>query len=317
MDSLLNTIQSAFFAILAVFSPVDEAPTFFGYVEGDYLYMAARHDGFIEEMAVRDGDQVTAGALLFTLDKDRERQAVIAAEADLAKAKAALADLQQGDRAEELAIIEARRQQAVANLELARLTFRRTKELVARNTLPQSRQDEDQTALNEARATLRQYQAELAAAKLPARDDQLEQARQAVIAAKAGLAEARTELSDRNQLAPTEARVDRVLLHPGEFAKAGTPVLSLLPPDKVKIRFFLPEPVFSRLQVGDGVTVGCSSCTKRHKAKVTFLASETEYTPPVIFSREERSKLVFMVEAIPEDPTGWHPGQPVDIRLAP
>lgn len=317
MDSLLNSLTAALFTLLSVFSTTEEDPTYSGYVEGDYRYIAARDGGYIDELAVRDGDNAKAGVLLFSLDRDRQREAVAAAKADLAASRANLADLRKGARQEELDVIDARRRQAVANLNLARLTYKRTDKLVSRRALPESRRDEDQAALNEARATLRQYQAELATARLPARQDRLEQARHNIDAARARLKQAEADLADRTVLAPADARVDRVFLYPGEYAKAGTPVLALLPPGEVKIRFFLPEPVFTQIRIGDQVEVSCSSCPAPRLARVTYLASEAEHTPPVIFSREERSKLVFMVEATPENPGDWHPGQPVDVRLAP
>lgn len=317
MDSILDSLTSLFFGIVAAFSPSQPENAYFGYVEGDYVYIAAQQDGIIEGIEVRDGDQVKTGDTLATLDRADELDALAAAEAGLAAAQAQLADLQTGARAEELAVIEAKRQQAAANLTLARLTFNRTDELVSRRALPESRRDQDQAALNEASGTLRQHLAELDVARLPAREHQQEASRQRVTAAEITLSQALTDLAERRLTAPADAWVNRVYLAPGEYAKAGTPVLSLLPPDEVKIRFFLPQAVFSRISPGDLIYVSCDGCPPDSSARITYLSSEVEFTPPVIFSREERQKLVFMVEAVPENPADWHPGQPVEVRLTP
>lgn len=317
MDSILDSLTSALFGLMALFSNAPQQDIYFGYVEGDYLYMAARQDGYIDLMEVKDGQTVSAGDLLFTLDSSRQADTLAQAQANLDTKKADLADKSYGARSEELAEIEARQRQAEANLALARITFKRTRELVTRKALPVSRLDTDQAALNEARATLAETQAQLAAARLPARNDQMEMSRKAISAAEADVSRAATDLSDRSLFAPAPARVDQVFLYPGEFAKAGTPVLSLLPPDRIKIKFYVPEPVFAQIHVGDTIAISCSGCPQSYEARVSFLASDAEYTPPVIFSREERNKLVFMVEAIPQEPTRWHPGQPVDVSLKP
>jgi len=317
MDSFLAGLKAALVGFLALFGAAPQDTVYFGYVEGDYLYMAARQDGYIDRMVVADGDIVAAGGMLFALDDSRQADALAEARATLDARKAELADKAYGARSEEIAVIEAKRRQAAANLALARATYKRTAELVKRNTLSESRLDEDQATLNEAEAALSQYEAEIAAARLPAREDQSEMLRRAVDAASAGVSQAETDLAERRLYAPVAARVDRVFLYPGEFARAGSPVVSLLPPDKVKVRFFVPAAAFAGIRLGDRIEVGCSGCERPVPAAVTRLSSEAEFTPPVIFSREERDKLIHAVEAVPDDPDALHPGQAVDIRLLP
>jgi HlyD family secretion protein len=108
-----------------------------------------------------------------------------------------------------------------------------------------------------------------------------------------------------------------VYLRPGEFAAAGQPVVSVLPPENIKIVFFVPEPELSRIVVGAGAAIACDNCPDDIEAKVSFIADSVEFTPPIIYSDEERTKLVYRVEARPTKPRALKPGQPVRVRLMP
>jgi HlyD family secretion protein len=96
---------------------------------------------------------------------------------------------------------------------------------------------------------------------------------------------------------------------------AGRPVVSLLPPGNIKIRFFVPEALLPTIALGLGVTIQCDGC-KAVPAKVTFISRTSEFTPPVIYSQDERSKLVFLIKARTETPGELRVGQPVDVKLA-
>jgi HlyD family secretion protein len=103
----------------------------------------------------------------------------------------------------------------------------------------------------------------------------------------------------------------------GEWVPAGSPVLRMLPPENVKVRFFVPQTLVGALAIGQNVVLHCDGCTANVPAKITFISPEAEYTPPIIYSNETRSKLVFMIEArpAPDKAVGLHPGQPVEVRL--
>ena len=133
--------------------------------------------------------------------------------------------------------------------------------------------------------------------------------------ANANLDWSQTRLGRRNSVSPENGVVQRVYFRPGETAPAGRPVLSLLPPGNLKIRFFAPETILSRVHYGDTVQVSCDACPEGLSAKVTFIASSAEYTPPVIYSREERAKLVYLIEARPTEPDKFRVGQPVSVTL--
>jgi HlyD family secretion protein len=97
--------------------------------------------------------------------------------------------------------------------------------------------------------------------------------------------------------APAAARVQDIYFRAGEVVNAGQPVLPLLPPTNVRVRFYIPEPVLSTLSLGQTVAIRCDCCSGDIRAKIVFLSREVEYTPPVIFSDKEHAKLVFRAEA--------------------
>ena len=143
----------------------------------------------------------------------------------------------------------------------------------------------------------------------------LEEAEAALRTAEARLNSAETRLTRRKVASPVTGTVQQVYFRPGEMVSAGRPVAALLPPGNLKVRFYVPESVLPRLAYGDVVKVGCDGCAPDLTARVSFIASAAEFTPPVIYSRDERSKLVFLIEALPEKPQEFRVGQPIEVAL--
>jgi HlyD family secretion protein len=133
--------------------------------------------------------------------------------------------------------------------------------------------------------------------------------------ANANLAWSETRLARRRALSPVEGTIQQVYYRPGETVAPGRPVVSLLPPGNLNLRFFAPETLLPAVKYGDTVTVSCDGCEKGLTAKVSFIARSAEYTPPVIYSMDERAKLVFMIEARPVQPEKFRVGQPVTVSL--
>jgi len=133
--------------------------------------------------------------------------------------------------------------------------------------------------------------------------------------AKANLEWSQTRLARRNAYSPSDATVEQIYYRPGETVPAGRPVLALLPPGNLKFRFFAPQAVLPEIKYGETVGISCDGCEKGLTAKVSFVARSVEYTPPVIYSQEERAKLVFLIEARPEHPEKFRVGQPVTVTL--
>ncbi len=291
---------------------------FNGYVEADYVRVGATQAGRIASLSVERGDTVAAGAPLFTLDATAETAARDEAAARLAQARAQLDNLLTGRRPEEIRVTEAQLAEAEASLRFAQDELTRQSQLAATPAGMRRNLDETRSNAAMARARVEQLRAQLAVARLPAREDEIAAARAAVTAAESTLAQAEWRLGERAVAAPVGGMVEDTLYRAGETVATGTPVVSLLPPANVKVRFFVPEPVLPSLRIGQRIAVSCDGCPAGLTATVSFIAPEAEYTPPVIYSIGSREKLVYMIEARPDGEAGrLHPGQPVEVRLNP
>lgn len=303
--------------LLAALASCGEKPAdeFQGYAEGEYLRIAAPEAGWVQDIAVTKGQRVAANAPLFTLDSTRERAAVAEARAALAQAESQLADRRTGARPEEIAAIEAQLAEAEATLRLANLTLERQQQLTLSQVAAQARLDEARATAQQAAARRDRIRADLATAHLPARSEQIAAAEAAVDVARAALDQAEWRLSQRAVASPAAGLVDDVVRRAGEWVPASGTVVSLLPDGATKVIFFIPEARRATLHPGDTVAVSCTGCPADLPARISRIASDAEYTPPVIYSRETRAKLVWRLEAlvanVPGAPT---PGQPVTVR---
>jgi len=302
-------------AMITACSPPPPAG-FPGYVEADYVRVAAPLSGSLARLAVQKGDEVALGAALFALESEQERAARAEAEARLRQAEAALADLEKARRAPEIAAVRAQVTQAQAAARQSEADLARAQKLVADKFLPPQKLDEALATRDRDRARVAELSAQVAVANLPARNDAIAAARADAKAASDALAQAQWRVDQKAQTAPAAGLVSDTLYRPGEWVAAGAPVVSLLPPGNVKIRFYVPEPSLSSLRPGGRVTVRCDGCAQSIAAKIAFIAPQAEYTPPVIYSRENRAKLVFLVEARPDTPdAALRPGLPVEVAL--
>jgi len=287
-----------------------------GYVEGEYVYVAAPLAGALTTLDVERGRQVARGAPLFSLETDEERAARAEASARLDSARAQAADTSKGRRAEEIEMARAQLAQAKAQAALAADTYVRDRQLVERGFVSAARIDESRSALRQARARVSELEAALRVAELPARDDTRAAAEATAKAAQFALAQSRWREDQKHQSAPADALVADTFYRVGEWVAAGQPVVSLLPAANTLARFFVPEEEIGRIAPGQPVTIVCDGCAAPIAAKVTFVATRAEYTPPVIYSNSQRARLVFMVEARPAPADGpkLRPGQPVEVR---
>ena len=292
-------------------------PGYGGYVEAEYVRVAAPTGGTLARLDVRRGDGVAPGAPLFALDSEQERAARAEAEARVAAAKAALANLEKGRRAPEVDAVRAQLAQAQASLRMSEADLARARKLVAEHFVSEQRVEEALARRDADRARVAELSAQVAVANLPARSDEIAAARSELKAAGDALAQVQWRLDQRAQAAPVGGFVFDTLFRIGEFVPAGAPVVSLLPPGNVKVRFFVPETEVARVRPGGAATATCDGCDAPIGLVVDYVAPQAEFTPPVIYSRENRAKLVFMVEARPDKPqAALKPGLPVEVRLA-
>jgi HlyD family secretion protein len=300
-------------ALVPGLGPAPE-PAWNGYVEADYVYVAAASPGTIASIAAREGQMVAAGEVLFILESRQQDAILRAAEARVEAARANVENLSTGSRADELAVIRATLDKAEADFALATSQYERSVKLLAEGLTPQARADQDRATLRSAEAQVAQLKAQLRVSELPARDPQRVAAEANLIAAEADADKARADLADRTVLAPSDGRIERLYFSNGEMAPAGTPVVALQPAEALKVKFFLAEADRPGFALGDTLAVECDGCGEGLSATISFFASDPQFTPPVIYSRDERKRLSFLAEATLAANSQLHPGQPVTLE---
>jgi len=291
--------------------------TYQGYVEGEYQYISSPLGGRLEILSVARGKTVAAGQPLFTLDRTVQDVAVAEAEQGLQRAENRLVDLSKGLRPSEIEAIQAKLEQARAANNLARVEYERREKLLQKKVISEDVLDRSRAEMERSTAAVAQLQAELETARLGGRPDAIEAARTEVEAARQRLVQARWQVDQQVRAAQSQAQVFDTYYVVGEYVPPGHPVVSLLSPGNIAIRFFVPETLVGTLQPGQIISVSFDGSTKKYRAAISYISPQPEYTPPVIYSRNSRTHLVFMIEARPaiEDAPDLHPGQPVDVRL--
>ncbi len=283
-----------------------------GYIEGEPLYLAAPVAGTVKAMYVVRGQDVAAGGKLFVVDPQQVVAARDQAAAQVAAAQFQAMDARKGQRPLELAVLDANIAAAEAKARDADAMLRRVSALAAKGYESKAALDDAQADAKSADAAVRAARKQRDVATLGARVDQIHAADAQVSNAQAGLNGAAARLNDVAPVAPGKARVEDVFFQQGEWAPANQPILSLLPDDRIKVRFFVPEQQLSAYRIGRTVRFACDGCAKGLSAKIGYVSPRPEFTPPVIYSREARDRLVYLVEAYPG--VRLNPGQPVDVE---
>ncbi len=283
-----------------------------GYIEGEPLYLAAPVAGTVKAMYVVRGQDVAPGARLFVVDPQQPLAARNQAQAQVAGAQAQAVDARKGGRPLELAVLDANIAAAEAKSRDAEAALRRVSTLEARGFDSKAALDDANANAQAAEAAVKAAKKQRDVATLGARADQIRAADARVSEALAGLTGAAARLSDVAPAAPSAARVEDVFFQQGEWAPANQPILSLLPDARIKVRFFVPEAALSAYRVGAVVRFSCDGCARGLTAKIAYISPRPEFTPPVIYSREARDRLVYLIEAQPS--VRLNPGQPVDVE---
>lgn len=288
-----------------------------GYVEGEYVRVAAPFAGTLVKLDAQRGRSVEPGTPLFALEAENEDAARREAEERVRRAQAQVDDLRKGRRATEIEAARAQLAQAQAVASNSEKDLARQVDLAAKNFVSQERVDEARAARDRDRARVSELQNALATTVAGARPDEIRAAEFEANAAREALKQADWKLRQRTVAASVGGTVTDTLFVRGEWVPAGAPVVSLLPSTNVKVRFFVPEPKLGAVKVGQKVSLACDACAAPVAASITYIAPQAEFTPPVIYSKENRAKLVFLVEAKPAegDAMKLHPGQPVDVTL--
>ena len=291
-----------------------------GWIEAEWVHVSAPATGRLAEVAVHRGQRVVAGAPLFQLGEGKSRPERLERAARLAEVEAKLRNLRSGRRAQELAVLEGQKQQAVVGMQASAAALQRLQALADRGFVSNDALTRVRADAEQAQARVAELEAALQAARLPARHDELAAAQAAVQATRAQLMQGDWDDNERSQRAPFDALVADVLFRAGERVPANASVVVLVPsePTKgLKLRFYAPTSRLPRLSPGTQVQVRCEGCPADLRAKVSHVAAQAEFTPPMIYGEGTREKLVFMVEARFEDgPLGpLVAGMPASVLL--
>ncbi len=288
-----------------------------GYTEADYIYIASSQPGRLDSVAVKRGQEIPAGIPLYFLDSELESAALEQAREQLAAAESQLEDLKQGRRPQEIDVIKAQLAQAKANEALTASTYKRQTATYETGGVSDEQLDMARTQAELAKERVIELQNQLRVASLPARENQVSAQTSLVEAARAAVQQAEWRYNQKAVQSQTAGLVVDVMYEPGEWVPAGGVVVRFLPPENLKIRFFVPETMIGALSVGRAVLISCDGCEATVAGTISFISPAAEYTPPIIYSNDTRSKLVYMIEARPNDPlqSKLNVGQPVSVAV--
>lgn len=288
-----------------------------GYVEGDYIQLASNEQGILTHLYVVRGDHVKKSQLIFTLEKEPQASTLRSAQERLAQAQQVLTDLERGQRNTVIDAITARINQAQATMKLSKNNYERINALYKAQAIDRAAADQAQFTYERDIKRVSELQADLQEAKQGARENQIKAQTSLVNALRADVAQARWHLEQKNIFAPQDGFIFDTFFKQGEYVPSQKSVVSLLTPENIYLVFYIPEKQRGYVGIGRQVKFTCDGCRKDYFGKIYFISPQAEYTPPVIFSRESRNKLVYRIEAElkVDDAKQLYPGQPVDVYL--
>lgn len=291
---------------------------YLGYVEGRYVYLSSPVSGQLIQLNVRKGESVAAQTVAFQLDPQPELSELAAAKAQWESAQKDLENLKTGQRDTVIKGIQAQILQAEANLTFSKQTLDRNEALRNTGAISQAMLDQARAKYESDFQKLHESQANLAEAKLGARSDLIAAQEAKVTSARAAVEKYQWMVSQKKILIPKDGFVQDTLFRQNEFIPAGKPVVSFLPPENRLIIFFVPESTLSQIKRGGKINVTCDGCEKNLTATIDYISSRAEYTPPVIYSKDSRTKLVYWIEASMDKTTAekMHPGQPISVVVS-
>jgi HlyD family secretion protein len=288
---------------------------YLGYVEGETSLIAPPIAGRLIERPVERGQLVKKGDRLFVIDPVMAKAEVARTEAALAEARARHQNMLTGKRPEEQDVIRAQQREIEAGLVQAESELKRQTELVARGISTRQSYEAAEAQVRQLRSRAASLAAQEKVGDLAARQSEITAAAALIEQGQANLEQARKRLEDVMPVAPEDALVENTFFNAGEWVPSGSPVVSLLPAFRVKLRFFVPEEDVAQAITGKQVRFACDGCPPDLTATITYVSPRAEYTPPVIYSQGARSKLVFLVEARPDSLRApLPPGLPVAVE---
>lgn len=287
-----------------------------GYIEGEFVYISSESSALISKVMVKRGQNVAAGQTLIVLDDDYEKKQVEIANQTHASEVSTLADLGKGGRDTELEILKAQLSQAQHDAEVSRSKFGRYQKLQSKGYVSEQELEQSEADNKMKWDRVQELTSQLKNKSLPSRVDQIEAQKARVESSLLQVKQSQIALNKRILRSTGSAKVYDIMYHTGEVASPGAPLISLLPEDTIKIRFFVRNPQLYKIAQGMLIAVKIEGREEPVPAKVTYISPKAEFTPPVIFTSAHKERMVFMIEAMPIDPDEkLHPGQPVEVIL--
>lgn len=288
---------------------------YLGYVEGETSLIGPPIAGRLIERPVERGQLVKKGDRLFVIDPVVAKAEVARAEATLAEVRARYENMLTGKRQEEQDVIRGQRREIEASIALAETELKRQTQLLERSITTRQAYDQAESQVRQLKSRAASLAAQERVGDLAARPDEIDAAKALIGQNQANLEQMKKRLDDLMPAAPEDALVENTFFNTGEWVPAGTPVVSLLPSFRVKLRFFVPEEDVAQAKAGKQVGFTCDGCPPGLKATIIYVSPRAEFTPPVIYSQSARTKLVFLVEARPDlAQAPLSPGLPVAVQ---
>lgn len=307
-----------FFPLTSILSGCreDSPKSYQGYVEGDFVYISSESLAKIKNILVERGQNVVAGQELVILDDEVEKNQHEIARKNMTSEISALNDLSKGQRSTELAVTAAQISQAKHDAEVAVSKLSRYQKLKESGYVSDFEIEQVKADKNLKQARVRELTAQLESQKLPSRIDKIDAQKAKAVASRLKLEQSQIELNKRLLRSVGAAEVFDVIYHEGEVVSPGTPIISLLPEDALKIRFFVHSTQLHNIEPGKHIKVMVPGGESPILARVKFISPKAEYTPPVIYSNAHNERMVFMVEAVPQHPEKkLRLGQSVEVEL--
>ncbi|EMP4201650.1 TPA: HlyD family efflux transporter periplasmic adaptor subunit [Klebsiella variicola] len=288
-----------------------------GYSHGEFVYLSYSSTAKIEQLFIKKGDNVTPGQELVKIESFDAQNIFLRAEEKLSAESALLRNLESGERPEELDIIRAQIKKARSAESQVKRQLERYRNLYASRAISLAEWEDIRDELTQKGAQVEELINQLKARQLPARQDEISKQLSMVAAAKLERDKALWDVQQTTIVSPVNAKVFDIIYRAGERPTAGRPIISLLPPENIKVRFFIPEAMLGKFKIGTKVKLICDGCAEPIVGVINYISPEAEFTPPVIYSTKRREKLTFMAEAVParKQAERMKIGQPFDVEV--
>lgn len=315
--NFLTKVTGLIAAVLCIGGCDDASSSgFSGHTNGDFIYLSHNSTEKINKILVSKGSKVKEGQTLVMMEGFSSVNSLNLSEKNYQAELALLQDMKSGERPEELAIIRSRLEQAKSVASVAKIHMERNRELYMSEVISKLDWDTIKADYVQKKAQVDEFSNQLRARELPARKEQIQSQQLRVESARLQLEKARWNSQQNRIIAPQDGVVFDIIYSAGERPIAGNPIISLLPPRNIKVRFFVPEKQLGSVSLAQKVNFFCDGCPTPLTGRINYISAKAEYSPPVIYSTTRREKLLFMAEAAPDEKSALalKLGQPVEVR---